>query len=107
MDQFQLHYVDLGVPRIFELHDDVALVGRTDGNDVVLNHPSVSRRHARIESRGGHWWVVDLKSTNGVKVNGIPVAEIEIRQGDKILVGSVELDVKSVAKVDFSEDSPF
>jgi adenylate cyclase len=95
------------VPRVFDLREDVALVGRTEGNDVVLNHPSVSRRHARFEHREGHWWIVDLKSTNGVKVNGIPVAEFEIQAGDKILVGSVQIDVQSVAKVDFSDDSPF
>ena len=72
MDQLQFHYVDLGVPRITDVRSDLS-IGRTEGNDLVLNHPSVSRKHARIEARDGRWWIVDLKSTNGVKVNGGPI----------------------------------
>ncbi|HVT04068.1 MAG TPA: adenylate/guanylate cyclase domain-containing protein [Thermoanaerobaculia bacterium] len=107
MEQLQLNYVDLGVPRIFDLREDVILIGRTEGNDLVLNHPSVSRRHAKFERRELKWWIVDLKSTNGVKVNSTPVTEREVAQGDKILVGSVQLEVRSIPQVDFSDDSPF
>jgi hypothetical protein len=42
MEQLQLHYVDLGVPRVMDLKHDLS-VGRTEGNDLILNHPSVSR----------------------------------------------------------------
>jgi len=107
MEQLQLHYVDLGVPRILDLREDVILIGRTEGNDLVLNHPSVSRRHAKFERRELKWWIVDLKSTNGVKVNSAPVTEKEVNQGDKILVGSVSLEVRSIPQVDFQDDSPF
>jgi adenylate cyclase len=106
MDQLQIHYVDLGVPRITDLKSDLS-IGRTEGNDLVLNHPSVSRKHARIETREGHWWLVDLKSTNGVKVNGNLISESAVSAGDKILVGSVQLDVKAMPSVDFSGESMF
>lgn len=92
---------------MLDLRGDPVTVGRIEGNDLVLNHPSVSRRHARLERRGADWWIVDLNSTNGVKVNGSPATESKIAGGDRILVGSVQLEVRGTPVVDFSEDSPF
>ena len=106
MEQLQIHYVDMGVPRIADLKTDLA-IGRTEGNDLVLNHPSVSRKHAKLESRDNRWWVVDLKSTNGVKVNGNLVTEAQVAAGDKIHIGSVQLDLKALPSVDFSDQSMF
>ena len=106
MDQLQIHYVDLGVPRITDVRSELS-IGRTEGNDLVLNHPSVSRKHARVEARNAHWWVIDLKSTNGVKVNGNLIAESQINAGDKILIGSVQLDVKAMPSVEFTGESMF
>ena len=106
MEQLQIHYVDLGVPRVSDLKGDVA-IGRTEGNDLVLNHPSVSRKHARIELRNGKWWIVDLKSTNGVKINGNLISEAQISSGDKVLVGSVQLELKPLPSVDFTGQSMF
>jgi adenylate cyclase len=106
MDQLQIHYVDLGVPRITDVRSELS-IGRTEGNDLVLNHPSVSRKHARVEARNAHWWIVDLKSTNGVKVNGNLIAEAQIGAGDKILIGSVQLDVKAMPSVEFTGESMF
>jgi adenylate cyclase len=106
-DQLQIHYVDLGVPRVTDLRSELS-VGRTEGNDLVLNHPSVSRKHARFESRNNHWWIVDLKSTNGVKVNGNLVTESAVSAGDKILIGSVQLELRGMPSVEFtSGDSMF
>lgn len=107
MEQIQLHYVDLGVPRVFDLRGDGATVGRTEGNDLVLNHPSVSRRHARFECRDNRWWVIDLNSTNGVKVNGNLVPEKQIGHGDTVLIGSVQLEARAVPSVDFQDQSMF
>ena len=106
MEQLQVHYVDLGVQRIADLRPETA-IGRTEGNDIILNHPSVSRKHAKIESRGDVWWIVDLKSTNGVKVNGNMVTEAQVNPGDKILIGSVQLELKPVPSVNFSNESMF
>ena len=105
-EQLQIHYVDLGVPRVTDLKTDLA-VGRTEGNDLVLNHPSVSRKHAKFEARNNAWWIVDLKSTNGVKVNGNLITESQVNPGDKILIGSVQLDLKALPSVDFSGESMF
>jgi adenylate cyclase len=106
MEQLQIHYVDLGVPRVADLQGELS-VGRTEGNDLILNHPSVSRKHARFEGRSSGWWIVDLKSTNGVKVNGNLITEAQVNAGDKILVGSVQLELKALPSVNFTGDSMF
>lgn len=106
MEQLQIHYVDLGVPRVMDLKAELS-IGRTEGNDVVLNHPSVSRKHARVEARDDRWWIIDLKSTNGVKVNGSLVTESPVNAGDKVLIGSVQVDVKAMPSVEFTGDSMF
>jgi adenylate cyclase len=106
MDQLQIHYVDLGVQRIADLKGEMS-IGRTEGNDLVLNHPSVSRKHAKFESRNGAWWVVDLKSTNGVKVNGNLITEAPVNSGDKISIGSVQLELTPQPSVNFSNESMF
>src|SRR5436305_2352707 len=106
MEQLQLHYVDLGVPRVMDLKHELS-VGRTEGNDLILNHPSVSRKHARFELRGDNWWIVDLKSTNGVKLNGNLVSEAQVAAGDKLSIGSVLLDARAMPSVDFNADSMF
>ena len=46
------------------------IIGRSSDLDMVLVEDMVSRKHAKLEGRDGRWWIVDLKSTNGVKVNG-------------------------------------
>src|SRR5438552_3452460 len=106
MDQLQIHYVDLGVQRIADLRGEMS-IGRTEGNDLVLNHPSVSRKHARFEPRNQAWWIIDLKSTNGVKVNGNLVTEAQVSSGDKISIGSVQLELKPQPSVNFSTESMF
>jgi len=105
-EHLQLHYIDLGVPRVSDLRVEMT-IGRTEGNDLILNHPSVSRKHARLENRDEKWWIVDLKSTNGVKVNGALVTEAPIHAGDKIHIGSVQVDVNALPSVNFSGDSMF
>jgi len=106
MEQLQIHYADLGVPRVTDVKGDLA-IGRTEGNDIVLNHPSVSRKHAKFEPRSDKWWIVDLKSTNGVKVNGNLVSEAQVAAGDKISIGSVQLELRALPSVNLGAESMF
>ncbi|HEX9406961.1 MAG TPA: adenylate/guanylate cyclase domain-containing protein [Thermoanaerobaculia bacterium] len=106
MDHLQIHYVDLGVQRTADLLGEMS-IGRTEGNDLVLNHPSVSRKHAKFEPRNESFWIVDLKSTNGVKVNGNLVTESKVKTEDKISIGSVQLELKPQPSVNFSNESMF
>jgi len=60
------------------------LVGRDEGADIRVDEPLVSRAHARIERRGASYFVIDLGSTNLTRVNGDPVRERELRDGDEV-----------------------
>jgi serine phosphatase RsbU (regulator of sigma subunit) len=69
-----------------------AVIGRGAGCDVVLNHPSVSRRHAElVRLPGGAWRVRDLQSRNGTRVNEVPVAEQTLFPGDLLQIGQFTL----------------
>ena len=78
--------------------DDVLRVGRQDTLDVVLQDPSVSRRHAEILPTGDGWFLSDLGSSNGTYLNGEPVAKSErpLQPDDVIQVGELSLRVVAV-----------
>jgi pSer/pThr/pTyr-binding forkhead associated (FHA) protein len=66
-----------------------AVLGRSRESDVVLDDANVSRRHAEIRPSGGSWIIVDLGSTNGVRVNGRRIdGPQSLRPGDTIELGS-------------------
>ncbi len=73
----------------FVLEQPTTVIGRTDDNDVVIDHRSISRHHAKIVREDGHYHVVDLDSANGVRVNGQPYDKVELRRGDHIDLGHV------------------
>jgi pSer/pThr/pTyr-binding forkhead associated (FHA) protein len=75
----------------FPLEKAAMVIGRTDDNDIVLNHRSISRHHAKIVREGDHFHVVDLQSANGVRVNGEEYGKVELRKGDQIDLGHVRL----------------
>ncbi len=69
-----------------------AVIGRSRECDVVLDDANVSRRHAELRPSGGSWIIVDLGSTNGVKVNGRPISGPQsLRSGDTLVLGSSTL----------------
>jgi len=67
------------------------VIGRLPECAVVLNDQNVSRRHAEIRRSGSDVVVVDLRSTNGTRVNGNPVTERVLEDGDDIMVGTTVL----------------
>jgi pSer/pThr/pTyr-binding forkhead associated (FHA) protein len=64
--------------------------GRTDENDIVADHQSVSRAHARFVLDDGHWKVIDNKSANGVRVNGDEYAISNLKPGDVLELGHLK-----------------
>jgi adenylate cyclase len=89
---FALAYVDGGMPHVHVLRVGETLIGRTPACDLIINAPSVSRRHARLRVVGGRVFVRDADSTHGTAVNGVPVIEEqEIASGDTLLIGEVEI----------------
>lgn len=70
-------------------------VGRASSNDLTINDPLVSSRHALLAQRDGNWTVRDLQSRNGTFLNGEPVAEAFLSENDMIRVGRTELVFQS------------
>jgi hypothetical protein len=77
--------------RRYVLDGPVAVLGRSRECDCVLNDPNVSRRHAELR-RGstGDWQIVDLESTNGVKVNDRHVDASRLSPGDRVTLGTIQ-----------------
>lgn len=72
----------------------VTAIGRDLDNEIVVQDPAVSGRHAVFNCRESTWWVEDLGSTNGTVVNGQRLAAnapMIVRSGDVIQVGAVRL----------------
>lgn len=69
-------------------------IGKAKGMvDYGIEDSSVSRMHARVECRNGHYILTDLNSTNGTYVNGMPLTpneQIEIEPGDEIRFGNMK-----------------
>jgi pSer/pThr/pTyr-binding forkhead associated (FHA) protein/tetratricopeptide (TPR) repeat protein len=77
--------------REFELDKPAMVIGRTEDNDVCLNHRSISRHHAKVVRENGRHSIVDLQSSNGVRVNGEEYGKVELRRADVIDLGHVRL----------------
>jgi pSer/pThr/pTyr-binding forkhead associated (FHA) protein len=66
-------------------------VGRSPDNDIVIDDPTVSRQHARITYDGNKFYVEDLNSTSGTKVNGKNVTREAIMAGGTMKMGNTEI----------------
>lgn len=97
-----------------DLTGDIVTMGRGRDNDVVLNEEGVSRHHCRLVRSGDAWVIEDLKSMNGVRINGERITEGQpIFPGDEIAICSqvltlspdVEFEEK-VASTPVSEEPP-
>ena len=62
-------------------------VGRSQENDIVINDPNVSRKHARISRANNGFVVEDLGSTNGTLLDGAPIDRERIEGGDELTFG--------------------
>ncbi|MFQ5613746.1 MAG: FHA domain-containing protein [Anaerolineae bacterium] len=76
--------------RLFTVRGRLHTIGRGPGNDIIIDEPSLSRRHARIRPLPDGFVVEDLSSTNGTFVNERRVAgSVRLRPGDSLRLGNV------------------
>jgi pSer/pThr/pTyr-binding forkhead associated (FHA) protein len=72
---------------------DWVVIGRGRGADIVIAEPTISRAHAAIGYDGEHFFVQDLGSTNGTRVNGSRELRAVLRNGDEVQLGKLALAV--------------
>jgi predicted component of type VI protein secretion system len=80
--------------------DDIVLtkmevkIGRRERCDIVLRFPNVSAEHCQLSLVDGYWYVKDLGSSNGIKVNGVRCQEKRLDPGDTIAVAKHAYEIK-------------
>jgi chromosome segregation ATPase len=72
----------------FPLFKDRLTIGRTADNDIQLNAPYISRKHAVVSTDGETTRVIDWGSRNGVYVNSRRVTEHFLKSGDIVTIGN-------------------
>ena len=72
------------------------VIGRKESCNIVLRFPNVSAEHCRLSLVNGRWFVQDLGSRNGTKVNGHVVRESHIEPGSRLSVAGHEYEMADV-----------
>jgi len=63
------------------------LIGRRESCDIVLRFANVSAHHCQLVCDGGYWYVRDLQSRNGIKINGVRIQDQKrLDPGDELSV---------------------
>ncbi len=103
--------------KVFELTKDLHTAGRADARDICIKDPSISSYHADFIKKGATYILRDRNSTNGSKVNNVPVTEdVELKSSDMIQLGNVEMlydcqeksstrELKTMTKIDITSTS--
>lgn len=66
-------------------------IGRGEGLQLQINSGCVSREHAQLTRTPVGFRLRDLGSTNGTRVNGQPITEVELHDGDSVAIADIEL----------------
>jgi len=86
-----------------DLKRNETTIGRSKFNDFILDHPLVSRFHAKFVKDGNRVLLYDLKSANGTFVNGERISQVEIREGDRITIGPFTYFMASSGRLEVSD----
>lgn len=74
------------VGHVFDVSEERVVLGRAPDCNIVLEHAAVSRLHAKIEWVDGDFFIEDLQSRNGVRVNGQSSVRHRLRDNDLIKI---------------------
>ena len=88
--------LDDGSGRTYQLRDGSNIVGRGQDAHFRLPDTGVSRRHFEVRWDGQTAMLSDLGSTNGTTVNGAPVQDWQLADGDVIRAGHSEIIIRLV-----------
>ncbi len=84
------------------------VLGREKGVDVQIGDAGASREHCKIYQQDGDWFVIDLNSRNGTKVNGQKVSRWHLAHGDLITIGttSIRFDEPAARRAEAAAPAP-
>lgn len=71
-------------------------IGRAPDSDVIVNHPQVSRLHARINADNDNQWYLDDLSSTGCFALGQPVSKLKVDKPQRLLLGPVACELQPV-----------
>jgi len=81
---------------VFRLGQHRMVIGRRETNHIFLDDFNISRRHAQLDYLEGNYFISDLGSLNGTFVNGQRVEKQQLESGDRIRLGTTELEFRVV-----------
>jgi len=88
---YRLIYQDGDTPQQYTLTEGEVTIGRSPDCQIVLKDFGISRTHAKLIADADGVRIQDLKSKNGTQVNGVPVVEAPLKDGDRILLGKFQI----------------
>lgn len=103
MPVLEIHF-NRGIERL-EFGDDAITIGRHPTCTIVLDDDRSSRRHCQVERAADTFWVRDLGSRNGTKLNRQRVNRAPLHDGDEIKVGGVRMRFLASDSSDQTEDA--
>ncbi len=83
-------YEGLEVP----INRERMVIGRGRSADLVIAEPTISRSHAAVGYDGEGFFVQDLGSTNGTRVNGVREPQMRLASGDELQLGKLRLQIQ-------------
>jgi pSer/pThr/pTyr-binding forkhead associated (FHA) protein len=78
---------------------DFMLIGRSEDNDVILNHKKISSQHAKIVKDDKSYYLIDLGSRNGIKINGNKAKNIKLDNLNEVIIGSFKIKIMTENEV--------
>lgn len=96
--------VPVGGGDAIPLAQDVMTIGRRESCDICLKFQNVSGTHAELAFKNGVWYIRDLGSANGVKLNGERVLRRPLRPGDEISLSNHKYTIQYQLADDVAAD---
>ena len=81
----------------YQIKGETTNIGRDASNDILLDDNTVSRVHARIRLQDGDFYLYDMDSANGTRVNDEPIAKQRLNDGDRVQIGAAQLRFRRVS----------
>ncbi len=84
-------FLIIGGRETYPITHSITNIGRRPDNDLVIDDPRVSRRHAQLRAEGERYYLFDLNATGGTFVNGLRIHQKQLRAGDVISLAGFPL----------------